>query len=39
MLQKAVHQMSLRMKEIIKNKGGKVIHFKKHCDCDDCRDA
>ena len=39
MLQKAVHQMPLRMKEIIKNKGGRVIHFKQHCDCDDCRDA
>jgi hypothetical protein len=27
MLQKAIHQIPLRMKEIVKKKGGRVINF------------
>ncbi len=35
-LRKAVHQMPLRMKEIIKKKGGRVVNFKQHCQCPLC---
>jgi transposase len=35
-LQKAIHQMPLRMKEIVKKKGCRVTHFKLHCECESC---
>jgi hypothetical protein len=38
MLRKCVHQMPLRMKQIIKNKGGRIVYFKQHCECDDCKE-
>ena len=38
MLRKAVHQMPLRLKEIIEKKGGRVTQFKKHCDCRFCNE-
>ena len=38
MLRKAVHQMPLRMKKIVQNKGGRVVYFKEHCECDDCNE-
>lgn len=34
-LKKLVHQMPLRMAEIVKNDGNKLQNFKKHCDCHD----
>lgn len=37
MLRKAVHQMPLRMKEIIKKNGCRVTYFKQHCECDLCK--
>ena len=37
MLRKAVHQMPLRMKEIIRKKGGRVTYFKKTCECESCQ--
>ena len=36
MLRKAVHQMSLRMKQIVINQGARVVQFKQHCNCEDC---
>ncbi len=36
MLQKAVHQMKLRMMEIVKRKGGRICNFKQHCECEVC---
>lgn len=38
MLRKAVHQMPLRMKEIIEKKGGRVTQFKESCDCELCHE-
>ncbi|CAF4144754.1 unnamed protein product, partial [Rotaria sp. Silwood2] len=35
-LRKAVHQMPLRMKEIVNKKGGRVTRFKQHCTCRLC---
>ena len=36
MLRRAVHQMKLRMREIVFKKGEKLTYFKQHCQCDDC---
>ena len=36
MLRKAVHQMPLRMKEIVKRKGSRITQFNDHCDCKLC---
>lgn len=35
-LLKLVHQIPLRLKEIEKKKGFKIIDFKEHCFCDMC---
>lgn len=37
MLRRAVHQMKLRMRQIVFNKGEKLKNFKQHCQCDDCK--
>ena len=38
MLRKAVHQMPLRMKQIVKNKGGRITQFKESCQCELCKE-
>ena len=35
-LTKVVHQMPLRLNEILNQKGGRIGSFKQHCECQSC---